>query len=45
MDKNFERIMIWVFVSIIMSIIIGFYLVKKKQDKENWSSKGVVIRF
>ncbi len=26
-------------------IAIGITLVKKKEEKKNWSSKGVVIRF
>ena len=44
MVKNFERLMVWAFVSMVIGIVVGFYLVNKKQDNENWSSKGVVIR-
>lgn len=44
MTKNFERLMIWFFLSMIIGIVVGFYLVNKKQSNENWSSKGVVIK-
>jgi len=45
MVKHSERIIVLAFLSMIIGIIVGFYLVNKKQDNENWSSKGVVIKF